>query len=568
MKKKLMTLFLTFVLAGELFLGGGAASVVQASDVTAEEMTEELTSESTELPAEDAIEEELPAEDMEETEDAEILVEEIEAEKEESEEEPEVTTYGTGSNMTVTFLDVGQGNATLIEDNGVYTLVDTGLESKYSVVKNYLTKRGITKLTNLVITHPDADHMGGADLVIQDYPIDHFYTTDYSSTTNEYKEMMNAASAKGLSVEYVTAGKTLEVGGSATCTVLSPEDKNYDASNDASVVLKVVNGKNSFLLTGDIPAAVEGSLWQNYDVDVDVLQVAHHGSDYSSAMMFLSKTSPAYAVISVGADNSYGHPSQTVLNRLANFTKNILRTDKNGTIVFQSDGTNLTVSMEKKEAIAPTTPPTKPVVVPKLNASSLRLTKGDSYKLKVTGISGKVKWKSSNKKIATVSATGKVLAKKNGKCTIKATVSGKSFRCKITVKNPSISKKSLKLTAGQTAQLKVSGTTRKVKWSSSKKSVATVNSKGVVTAKKKGSAVITAKVGSIKLKCKVTVKKSSGSKMPSTSVGSGKIIGNKNTKKYHYSSCGHLPDAANSVYFNSAADAQAAGYSGCGYCTK
>lgn len=250
-------------------------------------------------------------------------------------------------NMVVSFIDVGQGNATLIEIDGVTTLVDTGKENQYDKLREYLDERNIEQIDNFVITHPDSDHMGGADLIINDYDVENFYTTYYTSKTNEYKEMLRALDKNDLKLNNLYEGDLLDVGEKATCQVLSPEeDYYYDDSNSSGVVMLLSYGTEKFLLTGDIPGKVEGKIREKYDIRADVLQVSHHGSDYSNGVLFLKNVSPQYAVISVGSDNAYGHPTKNVLRRLDRFADSIFRTDINGNIRFESDGKAMKVFLQ------------------------------------------------------------------------------------------------------------------------------------------------------------------------------------------------------------------------------
>ena len=163
----------------------------------------------------------------------------------------------------------------------------------------------------------------------------------------------------------------------------------------------------------------------------------------------------------------------------------------------------------------------------KISKTKYTMNKGEKYTLKVSGTKKKVKWSTSNKKVATVNSKGKVTAKKKGTATITAKVGSKKYKCKITVEDPSISKTKINLENGNTYTLKVKNTKRSVKWSTSNKKIATVNSKGKVTAKKAGTVTITAKVGNKKLKCKVTVVSPDYKKKVSTSytkLSNGKIL--------------------------------------------
>lgn len=248
-------------------------------------------------------------------------------------------TATAATKLMVHFIDVGQGDAILIQHGGTNSLIDTGVEKKYSQLSTYLKKINVKKINNLVITHPDADHMGGSDLVMRDYGVKKIYMTKYSSTTNEYKEMISAIKKYKVSRVNVKKGTKINLGG-VNATVLHALDKASD-SNDSSIVLKLLHGKKSFLFTGDISAKVENQIAAAYDVNVDVLKVSHHGSSYSSAISFIKETSPEYSILSVGANNNYGHPDKNVANRLKKYSKSVLRTDQKGTIVITSTGSKL-----------------------------------------------------------------------------------------------------------------------------------------------------------------------------------------------------------------------------------
>lgn len=243
------------------------------------------------------------------------------------------------SKLIVHFIDVGQGDAILIQSGSNYSLIDTGEENKYSQLNTYLKKIKVKKITNLIVTHPDSDHMGGADLVIKDYGVKKIYMTKYTSNSSEYKEMI--AAIKKYKVKRVDVKKGTKISlGEVKANVLYAADK-AENSNDSSIVLKLVHGKKSFLFTGDISAKVEKQIAKDYNVNVDVLKVSHHGSSSSSAVSFIKEASPQYSVISVGKNNNYGHPDKNVANRVKKYSNAVLRTDQKGTIVVTSTGTKL-----------------------------------------------------------------------------------------------------------------------------------------------------------------------------------------------------------------------------------
>lgn len=248
-------------------------------------------------------------------------------------------TANAASKLVVHFIDVGQGDAILIQNGSKYSLIDTGEEKEYKKLHSYLKKIKVKKITNLVITHPDSDHIGSADYVMRDYGVSNIYMTKYKSNSNEYKEMISAIKKYKVKRINVKKGSKINLGG-VKASVLHAADK-AENSNDSSIVLKVVHGKKSFLFTGDISAKVEKQIASKYNVNVDVLKVSHHGSSYSSAISFVKETSPQYAIVSVGKNNNYGHPDKNVVNRLNRYSGSVLRTDKKGTIVVSSTGKKL-----------------------------------------------------------------------------------------------------------------------------------------------------------------------------------------------------------------------------------
>lgn len=250
--------------------------------------------------------------------------------------------------LVVSFIDVGQGNATLIQFKGRNIIIDTGTEDEYSKLKAFLDSKNVRTIHNMILSHDDSDHMGAADLLIRDYNVRKVTRAKYRTAKDTYdvKELNSAIRRNGIDVKKVQDGDKLYFGAGITATVLSPATK-YEETNQQSVVVKLDYRNRSFMFTGDIDAKIEGIIRLSHDVDVDVLQIAHHGSGYSSSMMWLNDTSPKYAVISVGADNSYGHPDKTVVKRIAHFAEETYRTDLNGNITFITNGNSLSVKTSR-----------------------------------------------------------------------------------------------------------------------------------------------------------------------------------------------------------------------------
>ena len=257
---------------------------------------------------------------------------------EESKEEGGVSQL---EEMQVHFIDVGQGDATLITCGDETMLIDTGDNSKGTTVQLYLNKQGITKLDYLVLTHTDADHFGGADVIITKYDINHIFLGDYEKDNKTYEELMRALDTKGYKWSTPVVGSTYTLG-SANFTIIAP-NKIYDDPNNASIGLILQNGSNKFLFTEDAEEEAEADILANgLDIDCDVLKAGHHGSKTASTQEFLDAASPDFAVISCGEDNSYGHPHAEPMNSFRSMGMKLFRTDEQGSIVATSDGEGIT----------------------------------------------------------------------------------------------------------------------------------------------------------------------------------------------------------------------------------
>ena len=236
--------------------------------------------------------------------------------------------------MQVHFLDVGQGDATLVTCGEEAMLIDTGDNSKGTTVQLYLKKQGISELKYLILTHPDADHIGGADVVVTKFDIDTVFMSDFTKDNKTYNELISALDYKGLTWSTPNVGNIYTLG-SAEFTIIAP-NTTYSEPNNASIGLLLVNGENSFLFTGDAEEDAEYDILANgLDIDCDVYKAGHHGSKTASTKALLEAASPEYVVVSCAADNSYGHPAPKLLERLAEFGCTVYRTDQNGSIIIR-----------------------------------------------------------------------------------------------------------------------------------------------------------------------------------------------------------------------------------------
>lgn len=260
------------------------------------------------------------------------------------------TDGSSAGQMQVHFIDVGQGDAALIACDGHYMLIDAGNNDKGTTVQSYLMSQGVEKLDYVIGTHPDADHIGGLDVVIYKFDCDTIIMPDVANDTRTYDDVVQAMKSKGYQTTYPVVGETYTLGG-ATFTIVAPNADYGNDMNDWSVGVLVQNGNNRFLFTGDAEEKAEEDILNNgIDISADVYAAAHHGSKTATSQAFLDKVSPTYVVISAGEGNKYGHPHAEVLNRLRAAGISVFRTDEQGTIVATSDGNDITWNCSPSES--------------------------------------------------------------------------------------------------------------------------------------------------------------------------------------------------------------------------
>lgn len=254
----------------------------------------------------------------------------------------------------LTVLDVGQGDALLLDTpHGEHVLVDAGPSGDaLGVIGRYLVRP--TKLRLLMASHNHADHIGGLPAVLSEYGAEEVWISGAVHTTDVYLRWLQAIQASGAPTKAVKAGETITIDG-VTLTVLYPltslQGERLDHEHDGTVVMKASYGAVSVLLTGDLEDEHEAALLaaDPAALGATILKVTHHGSKYASTEEFLRAVHPVVAVISVGADNKFGHPAQETLDRLAAQRILVFRTDQQGTVQLTSDGAQLWVEPERGE---------------------------------------------------------------------------------------------------------------------------------------------------------------------------------------------------------------------------
>jgi competence protein ComEC len=250
--------------------------------------------------------------------------------------------------LTVAFLDIGQGDAIFIQTpNGRQMLIDGGLPGGAVLRELGKVMPFYDRSIDIVLaTHADQDHIGGLNDVLNRYSVDLLVRTMTTSTSAAFETMLATVEQKKIKQEIITAPENIDFGDGSHFDILFPDkDTSGWETNDSSIVGKMIYGDSSFLLTGDSPILIEKYLVEKYGsaLKSDVLKAGHHGSKYSSSELFVETVVPTYSVISAGLNNSYGHPTREVLDILAKYKSKIAETLGKGSVIFKSDGESLTL---------------------------------------------------------------------------------------------------------------------------------------------------------------------------------------------------------------------------------
>ena len=250
------------------------------------------------------------------------------------------TSQGYPGNLTVHYLDAGQGDAELVvSPNGRTMLIDAGEMAMGGHVTDALAAEGIPVVDLVVATHAHADHIGGMRTVLKNVTAGMYLDNGRPATTITYLALMEQVQLQGIPYRSLTAGETVSWDPSVTITVLNPQQYPFQDQNEDSVVLRLTYGNESFLFMGDASTRAEDAiLTGGVPIASDVLKVGHHGSSSASGAAFLAAVHAEISVIEVGAGNPYGHPAWDTLQRLEESGSTVYRTDLDGTITVTSDG--------------------------------------------------------------------------------------------------------------------------------------------------------------------------------------------------------------------------------------
>lgn len=243
--------------------------------------------------------------------------------------------------LNIFYLDVGQGDSTFITMNGYNMLIDSGNNQDGYYIVQFLKAQNIDRIDYFILTHCDEDHVGGAYKILEELEIGTLYMPNKENDTQTYKNLLESIENNGINVNtnLKASKETVYPLGNANWKILSVDAKNN--LNDSSIVVELDYGSTKYLFMGDATTKVEEMI--DWD-EVDVLKVAHHGSDSSTSQQFLDKVKPKYAIISVGIDNAHDLPDEEIIERLKSNNIDIYRTDEKDTIWLTSDGTTIYIN--------------------------------------------------------------------------------------------------------------------------------------------------------------------------------------------------------------------------------
>lgn len=245
--------------------------------------------------------------------------------------------------MIVHYIDVGQGDSILIQVNNKNMLIDAGPKDSKEQLISYLNSLNIETLDYVVATHPHEDHIGNMADIVNNYHVVNFYAPKVEYTTKTFERMILALKKNNLKINIIKADMdSIDLGEGTKVSVFSPIKKEYKNLNNYSPIIKVEYEENSFLFTGDAETEVEKEvLAAGYNISSDVLKLGHHGSSSSTSEEFFKMVNPSMCIVSLGADNKYGHPHRETLSLIKKNKLTVYRTDLDGNIILTSDGINI-----------------------------------------------------------------------------------------------------------------------------------------------------------------------------------------------------------------------------------
>ena len=243
----------------------------------------------------------------------------------------------------VHFVDVGQGDGIVIENDGHYLVIDAGTNETGKNMVAYLKSQKVDVIDVVIGTHPHEDHIGGLDDVINNFEVKKVYMPNFSATTKSYDDVLKAIKKSNLKITNPKVGTEFNIG-TALVTIFAPM-KKYDDANNNSIGVKLVDGDVSFVFIGDAEKAAESDILNSgFNLSADVYKASHHGSTTSNTKELLEAINPSIAIVSAGKDNDYGYPHREIVALFKQMGITMYRTDESGTIVVYTNGKNIRVS--------------------------------------------------------------------------------------------------------------------------------------------------------------------------------------------------------------------------------
>lgn len=352
-RKKVLVIGTAVMFSLFLIIGIAADPIEESQTIESEERNEIKEKEAAK--AEAAAEKAKAAEAAKQAKEAEEAKQAKEAEAAKQAKETEILKKENLNDLKAHFIDVGQGDAILLEYSTTQKkyniLIDSG-DWRSSAAVNYLNQLNTKDIDLLVGTHPHADHIGQMDRIINEFNVDEVWMSGEIATTQVFERTINAIEKNNVDYYEPRSGEEFAIG-PLDIKVLAPKDNNNNLNN-SSIVFKATYGKTSFLFTGDAEKSSEQTMLNSGEnLKADILKLGHHGSDTSSTPSFVDAVNPEVGIISVGKKNSYGHPSASVIDQMKKRKIDLYSTSNNGTVVVKTDGQKYNVTTNKDGNVTP-----------------------------------------------------------------------------------------------------------------------------------------------------------------------------------------------------------------------
>lgn len=251
-----------------------------------------------------------------------------------------LVSCNTRNNLNIHFIDIGQGDSSLIQYKNINILIDSGPNDSEEKLIRYLKKYNVKRLDYLIATHPHEDHIGNMDAILDEFDVKKFLAPYVEYESSDFDNMIRELKEKNMTIQPIDASSNkLFLESNTYLEFLHPTNITYENTNNYSLIIKLNHFSHSFLFTGDAELEAELSLLKNnFDLKSDILKVAHHGSSSSSSLDFLNAVNPSISIISCGINNKFKHPHISTLQNLESINSKIYRTDEDGSLILESDG--------------------------------------------------------------------------------------------------------------------------------------------------------------------------------------------------------------------------------------